>query len=748
MRPIRHALARGLSASLGVLLLAPAAFAADSGGLVSYRNDVMPLLSKAGCNAGTCHGNANGKGGFKLSLRGQDPDLDWVALTREQGGRRVNSLEATNSLILLKAATSIAHEGGQRFRSDSESYRILTRWIAAGANDDGASAPKLARLEVTPSERVLIEPRRQVKLQVRAVFSDGSKRDVSRFAVYDPANLIATVSADGLVTSQRPGETTVNVRFLEKQTPVRLAFVPKRPNFTWSNPPENNFIDHAIFAKLHTLRMNPSPVCRDELFLRRAYLDLLGLIPTASEARAFVADPAPDKRFRLVDALLERPEFVDFWTLKWADLLKLEERQLDRKGMETFYQWIHESIAANKPLDQFTRELVSARGSTYTNAPANWYRANRTPVERAENTAQLFLGARLKCAQCHNHPFERWTQDDYHNWTAVFVRVDYKIIENKRKDESDKHEFVGDQIVFLTNNITWTNPRLGKAATPRLLGGSTIADLKLPAGQDELDALAGWLTSRENPWFAKMQANRIWFHLMGRGLVDPVDDFRASNPPSHPELVEALARELTRSGFDLRHLIRVIMNSKAYQLDAEPNETNGDDEINYSHAVLRRLSAEQLLDSQSLATGAPLKMKGELAGARVSQMIEGRKFYKPLKTPEDKFLAAFGKPPRLVCSESERSNETTMSQAFQFLSGPVLNELLTREDNRLGKLAARGSGARANLDELYWATLSRSPSAAEKAALAPRIESAPEKRAAMEDIEWALLNSKEFVFRR
>ena len=746
VKPNQPILAHVLAAGLALWLPGPTAFAAEPP--VSFRTDVMPLLSKLGCNAGTCHGNANGKGGFKLSLRGQDPDLDWLAITREQSGRRVNPLEPANSLFLLKATTGLAHEGGQRLRANSDAGRTLTRWVAAGAKDDGAAARQLARLEVTPSERVLIEPKRTVQLQARAIFTDGSERDVSRLAVYDPANLLVSVSPDGLVTSQRPGETTVIVRFLEKQTPVRLAFVPKRPNFKWSNPPENNFIDRAVFAKLRTLRMNPSPLCADEIFLRRAHLDLLGLIPTGDEARVFLADAAPDKRAKLVETLLQRPEFADFWTMKWADLLRIEERQLDENGMKWFHGWIHASIATNKPLDQFARELVSARGSTYTNGAANWYRANRTPVQRAENTAQLFLGARLNCAQCHNHPFERWTQDDYHNWTAVFARVDYKILENKRKDESDKQEFKGDQIVFLTNSPAWTNPRLGKPATPRLLGGSTIADLKLPAGRDELDALADWLASRENSWFAKMQVNRIWFHLMGRGLVEPVDDFRASNPPSHPELIGELARELADHQFDLRHLIRVVINSRTYQLASEPNDTNDDDEINYSHNRLRRLSAEQLLDSQTLATGAPLQLKDQPKITRISQVIEGRKHYKPLTSAEDKFLAAFGKPPRLVCSESERSNETTMGQAFQFVSGPLLNELLTRKGNRLGRLVAGGQDERAMLTELYWATLSRAPTATELDRLAPRLKAAKGKRAELEDIEWALLNSKEFVFRR
>jgi hypothetical protein len=740
-----------LSTLLAILLLGLTGLvesAGAPGSNISFRNEVMPVLSKSGCNAGTCHGNANGKAGFKLSLRGQDPDLDWLALTRELGGRRVNPFDPAASLILLKATTTIGHEGGQRFAADSDRYDTLRRWIEAGAADDGPTAPRLTQLEVFPREQVLVEPHSEVALQVHAVFSDGTQRDVSRLAVYETANLLATVSSDGVVTSQRPGETTVLVRFLEKQVPVRLAFVPERPGFTWSYPRENNFIDREVFAKLRLLRIKPSPLCADEVYLRRAYLDLLGLIPSAAEAQSFLEDRSCDKRARLVDQLLQQPEFTDFWTLKWADLLRLEERQLDKRGMKAFYDWIHESIATNKPLDQFARELVAGRGSTYTNAPANWYRANRTPVERGENTAQLFLGARLKCAQCHNHPFERWTQEDYHNWTAVFSRVEYKILENKRTDENDKHEFVGDQIVFLTNNATWANPRTGKSATSRLLGGPNIADLKLPEGRDELDALADWLTSPKNPWFARMQANRIWFHLMGRGLVDPVDDMRASNPPSHPALLNELSLELSSHGFDLRHLIRVIMNSRTYQLDSEPNDTNADDEINYSHNILRRLSAEQLLDSQSLATSASLKLKDEPEGTRVSQTIEGRKFYKPLRSPEDKFLAAFGKPARLVCSETERSNETSMSQVFQLLSGPVLNDLLDRPGNRLCQLVASQDAPSVMASELYWATLSRPPGPEELDATISWIATSTDRCAALEDIEWALLNSKEFVFRR
>lgn len=649
-------------AALLLALFAALPAACGDGTPVSFRHDVMAWLSKAGCNAGACHGNANGKGGFKLSLRGQDPDLDWLALTREQAGRRIDPLDPANSLILLKATAAVAHQGGQRFTADSEAHAVLARWIAAGAGDDGAGAAALTRLEVAPHEQILDAPRRRTRLRATAVFADGARRDVTGLAVYEPSNLLLAVAPDGEVTSQRPGETTVLVRYLDRQEPVRLAFVPARPGWRWRPVPTNNLVDTHVFAKLRSLALTPAAPAPDDVFLRRAHLDLLGMIPTAAEARAFAADPAPDRRARLVNDLLERPEFADFWALKWADLLRIEERQLDTNGMRVFHTWIRDSLAANKPLDDFARELIAGKGSTYTNAPANWYRANRNAVARSENTAQLFLGTRMNCAQCHNHPFDRWTQDDYHDWTAVFARVEYQILENKRTDENDKLEFKGDQVVFLTNGVTWTNPRTGRAATPRFLGEA--APPATDDARDELDALAEWVTGPDNPWFARMQANRIWYHLMGRGLVDPVDDFRASNPASHPALLDALADELVSSGFDLRHVVRLVMNSRTYQLGSEPAPGTEEDELNYAWVRPRRLTAEQLLDSQALAAGAALKFRGQAEAARAAQLVEGRRHYKPLRGPEEKFMAAFGKPPRLVCSESERSNETTLPQAL------------------------------------------------------------------------------------
>jgi hypothetical protein len=710
---------------------------------VNFRTDVMAVLSKAGCNAGGCHGNATGKGGFKLSLRGQDPDLDWLALAREQGGRRVNLIEPQNSLIILKPTAGIAHEGGQRFAKDSPEYNILLRWLKDGARDTGADGPKLTKLTVTPGEGVLVEPASEVRLRAVAKFSDGTERDVSRMAVFEPNNFGAKVSIDGLVSREKFGETTVLVRFLGKQTAVPIAFVPARPGFVWNNPPVNNFVDEAIFKKLRTLRMNPSDLCDDAMFIRRASLDLLGLVPGANEVRAFVADTAPDKRAKLVDRFLERGEFADFWALKWADLLKIEARQLDQQGVRVFHDWIRDSIAKNKPMDQFARELLAARGSTFQNPPANWWRANRDPIIRAESTALVFLGTQLKCARCHNHPFERWTQDDYYNWASVFARIDYKVSGDKRDDKNDQHEFKGDQTVFITAKGSVINARTGEPATPRFLGAGAP---KIGPGQDELTALADWLP--HSPMFARMQVNRVWFHLLGRGLVDPVDDFRASNPPSHPELLEALVKDFVDHHYDLRHLIRTIMNSRAYQLRAEPNDTNADDESNYSHAIVRRLTAEQLVDSMSKVLGAPLAIEGLPTGTRLAQAPEGRKFYHPLTTQLDLFSATFGKPPRLIASECERSNDTTLPQAFQLISGPLVQGLLTRGGNVIDQLLSSGKSDREILQELFWTALSRAPGAPELEQTSAYLAKAKDRRHACEDVTWALLNSKEFVFRQ
>ncbi len=726
-RLIRHCL----------LLIALSAQAGD----VLYRRDVMAVLSKTGCNVGGCHGNGQGKGGLKISLRGQDPDLDWLALVRDQGGRRVNLLEPERSLILQKASAQLAHDGGQRFAVGSPEYEILRGWIADGATDSGSEL-RLTALDVAPLRQVVIGPEEAVQITAKATFSDGTTRDVTRLAVYEPNNQGAEVSFDGRVTREKFGETTVLVRYLGIQVPVTINFVPNRA-FTWATPAANNFVDELVFKKLERLRINPSELCGDEVFVRRTFLDLLGVVPTAEEARAFVGDSAPDKRPRLVDALLKREEFADFWALKWADLLKIEERQLDKNGVKLFHGWIRESIASNKPLDQFAAELVSARGSTYENPPANWYRANRNPVLRAENTARVFLGTQLNCAQCHNHPFERWTQDDYYDWAALFARVDYVLKDKTPADKNDKNAFKGDQRVTLKPIASVINPRSGQPAVMRFLGGGKPT---VTPRSSELASLAEWLS--HSPMFARMQVNRIWFHLLGRGLVDPVDDFRASNPPAHPELLDALTRDFVEHGYDLRHAIRTITASRIYQLDAKPNATNGDDETLFSRAIVRRLGAEQILDSMSRALSAPLSIDNFPAGTRLAQMPEGRKHFQPLTTDVDRFSATFGKPPRLVTSECERSDEVALPQVFQLTSGPLIQRALSRPDNLIGRLLKEGKADGEIVDSLSWSLLARAPGAAEREKFYGHLGPAADKRLAAEDIAWALLNSKEFLFRR
>lgn len=733
---------------LGIMLglcMSGAASAVEPSAEVSFRNDAMAIFAKAGCNAGACHGNKNGKGGFKLSLRGQDPDLDFDALTRDQFARRTNPFDPDHSLLLLKATAQLPHEGGMRFKVDSPEYRMLRSWIERGMPRDDAKMPTLKKLEVSPAEQVLIEPADRVQIKATAVFSDGSRRDVSSMAVYEQSTDLAKISAGGLVQRVRMGEMAVIARYLQIQQPVRLTFVPARPGFQWKPVPTNNYIDEQIDAKLKVLRMNPSGDCEDGVFVRRAYLDLLGILPTPDEAKAFVTDTAADKRSRLVDRLLGRPEYADFWALKWSDILRNEERTIDRKGVQGFHRWIRQSVAENKPLDQFVRELLSARGSTYSNPPANYYRANRDAVTRGEATAQLFLGVRLQCAQCHNHPFDRWTQDDYYGWADVFARVDYKILQNRRTDTNDKHEFIGEQIVFESNKGDVKDPRDDREVRPLLL--STAAPLAKE--KDRLDTLAEWVTSPKNPFFARAQANRIWFHLMGRGLVDPIDDFRPTNPASHPQLLDALAKDFVAHGYDVRYMIRLIMNSRAYGLSSVPNETNADDEMNYARVIPRRLTAEQLLDAQHEVAGVPAEFTGYPVGIRATQIPGVKVTHKrePI-SQADQFLVTFGKPPRQLVCECERSNETTLGQTFQFISGPEISRILTDPENRLAKLIKDGKSDAQVIDELYWTALTRPPSEDESKAMVQYVKKSSDRRKGLEDVTWALFNAKEFVLRR
>lgn len=744
----RRVFLAGVSLCALLTFRAPIATADDvPGPSVSFQTDVMAVLSKAGCNMGVCHGNKNGKGGFKLSLRGEDPRWDFSVLSHDQTGRRINLLQPEQSLILLKATMQVPHEGGRRFSVRSPEYAILRRWIGSGAAADSSGVPVLRELTVEPRDLVLVEPAESAQLSVQATFSDGSRRDVTGMAVYDLSNQLAEVGHDGLVVRRGTGSTTVIVRYLGKQSPVRLAFVPARPDFVWQGPAPANYIDEFVFARLKELRINPSPVSSDGVFVRRAYLDLLGILPSADEARAFVADLRSDKRARLIDELLERPEFADFWALKWSDLLRNEEKTLDRKGVRNFQAWIRGSIQHDKPIDQFARELVAARGSTYRDPAANYYRAMRDPIMRAESTAQVFLGVRLACSKCHNHPFDHWTQDDYYGWANLFARVDYKILENHRRDMNDSHEFDGEQVVFMARKGDVNDPRTGRPLPPRFLEAGAAS---VPSESDRLLALADWIASPKNTLFVETQANRIWYHLLGRGIVDPIDDFRATNPPGNPPLLEALSADFVKHNFSTKHLVRTIMNSRVYQLSAETNESNRDDDLNFSHAATARLSAEQLADALAQVAGAPLAFNGYPQGTRAGELagVAAIRDRDSRPTAADLFLRLFGKPPRLQACECERTSEPTLSQTFQLVSGPLVSELLSRGDNRLGKLLDGGLATPSIVDELFWTALSRPARDDELAGAVKYVDAPGSRRAHLEDLLWGLVNSNEFLLRR
>lgn len=716
---------------------------------VSFDRDVMSVLSKAGCNQGTCHGNQNGKGGFKLSLRGQDPAFDFESLTRGSSSRRVNLSEPSRSLILLKSTMEIPHQGGKRFDSDFPEFQILQQWIMAGTPRQ-SKLPRVKELIVEPTDVVAISPLDQVTLKVTAVFDDAqnSRRDVTRLTVFETSEPIVDVSAAGQIQRRDYGQTVVIARYLDQQVPVRVAFIPPRDGFERQAPPAANAIDTVVFKRLEQLRMNPSPVCDDVTFLRRTFLDLTGRLPSPQAAREFLSDDLPSdsaaKRTKLVQQLLDSQEHADFWSQKWCDLLRNEETTLDRKGVQNLHAWIRREIQDDMPFDQFARELVAGRGSTYTNPPANYYRALRTADMRSESTAQLFLGIRVQCAKCHNHPFAEWTQDDYYGWTNLFARVDYMILENDRKDQNDKHEFDGEQIVITKSDGEVKHPS-GRVIKPRFLDAKRS---EAHSNRDRLVSLGAWLTSPENERFAQNQVNRVWHQLLGRGIVDPIDDFRATNPPSHPELLDFLTREFVEHNFSTKYLIRLIMASATYQLSAEPNSTNGDDELNFSHARIKRLSAEQLTDAISDVTGVPVVFNGYPLGLKATQIPGVRAIRRSTPSSGDQFLSVFGKPPRLTTCECERGGETTLSQAFQLISGPLMNELLAEPQNDLQRLLSQPNDTQAAIVELYFKTLSRSPSPSELDHAIRLLSQSKDQRRTLEDVAWALMNSNEFLFRQ
>lgn len=696
---------------------------------VSFRNEILPLLTKSGCNSGKCHGSPSGKAGFALSLRGFDAAGDFLKLTREAGGRRANSLFPRESLLLLKATAQLPHGGGRRFGIDHPQAQTLTEWIAGGM-PQGAADPSPIGLEVFPADRWLETGVAVQQLRVLARFADGSSRDVTHLASFSVSDEeVAEVSSAGLVRKLAQGETTVAAAFGPLYATSHVVFLPAAEGFAWPNPPANGEIDRLVFDRLRRLRIAPADLADDATFLRRAYLDVCGILPTPDEVRRFLGDGRPDKRALLIDQLLSRPEFADFWAMKWSDRLGCNQRFVGKAGALKYHAWIRHQIAANVPEDRFARELLTASGGNYSHPPAGFYRLPRTAEDRAEHIAQVFLGVRMGCARCHNHPGERWTQDDYYGLAACFARIKY------RNGPFFNHIYDKEETIVPTRSGEVVHARTHVVVPPKPLGAAALEE---PATVDRRGAFAAWLTAPDNPFFARAAVNRVWAHLFGRGIVDPVDDFRGSNPPSHPELLDWLAADFAAHGFDRQRLIRQIMLSRTYQHASIATPTSERDAKYFSHAHVRLLGAEQLLDAISAATGVPEKFAGFPLGLRSAELPDGEY--------QHHFLASFGRPARALACACERDGDSNVSQALELIGGRVLQSKLRAPEGRLSRLLSSGKSDAEIVTECFLATISRPPSPAELAEFSDCLAKAADRRTAAEDLLWGLVNHPEFVF--
>ena len=693
---------------------------------VSFLYGVQAALTKQGCNQGACHGSPSGKGGFRLSLRAYDPVLDMETLVREAYNRRIDSIDPAASLLLRKPLMEVAHGGGRRIKKNDFSYDLLRDWIAQGAKLDAEATAKCVKIEVYPKNREFLRPAHVQQLLVLGHFSDGTVRDITKLADYLSSDeAVATVDSDGFVLSRERGETTVLVRYLDMMETTALTFLSDVPGFKWNKPAESNFVDKLVFEKLHRLQIAPSELCADDEFVRRVHLDVLGRLPTIAETQTFLSDSAPDKRAKLVDSLLASDEFPAFWAMKWADLLRVRKTKVSEPGVHKFHRWIEQAVRDNMPYDQFAKQLVTASGSTLVNPAANFYRTSADVNDCTETASQLFLGVRIQCAKCHNHPFERWTQDNYYGIGAFFNRV--QTTGGGNADE---------KIIRVVRAGEVVQPRTGKQRKPWL---PLAGDADVPATDDRRLLFADWLTQSDNPFFAKVEVNRMWGNLFGRGIVEPVDDFRESNPPSNAELLDALAQEFVASGFDRRRMLRLMLNSHAYQLSSRTNEFNVQDEKYFSHARTRMLSAEQLLDAICQVTLVPEKFAGLPLGTRATAL--------PSPDVNNGFLKVFGQPARETACACERSNDSNLSQALQMINGPVIHAKLRDEHNRLRQLATAGKSDAEIVDELYLAALCRRPTAQERAAAVRHITTTADDRLrGLEDVCWAVLNANEFLF--
>jgi hypothetical protein len=669
----------------------------------SFLNEVVPLLTRAGCNQGACHGKGAGQNGFKLSLRGYAPEQDYRWLTREFDGRRLDPTRPEESLLLRKATAQTPHEGGKLFAAGSREYQLLLSWIRAGFPGPDRSDPKVSKLVLTPDAQVL-KPGGQVQLKAVATFADGSTRDVTWLTRFDSNDAaFVDVKPTGEAKALRNGATAVRAMFQTEVAVATFAMPFDRPVDAVRYTARNNFVDDHVFARLKELRIEPSDRCTDREFIRRVFLDACGILPTPEEVQAFAADGDPKKREKLVDALIERPEFVDLWAMKWGEMLRVRSNNQtpaygrDSKAMFSYAAWIKEQVAKNRPINEMVAELLVGTGSNFKSPPANLYTAGErlTPEKTAEDIAQVFLGTRIQCSQCHNHPFDRWTLDDYYGFAAFFAGV------NLKRGGEGREVVVGNN----NNANTVAHPVDGRRMKPKFLGG----DAPEVDGQDPRKALAKWVTAPENTAFRETMANVIWAHFFGRGITDPVDDVRISNPPSNKELLETLGKKLADYGFDRKMLVRDICLSRTYQLSASTNPTNELDEAYFSHAYVRRLRAEVLLDTITRVTQTEDRFAQSPAGTRAVQIHTGE--------VTNYFLTTFGRAPRETPCSCEVNRQATLSQALHLVNGDTISQKIA-QGKLLPALLAEKKTPEAVIEELYVRTLGRKPTADETAKLA------------------------------
>ncbi|VTT97176.1 Uncharacterized protein OS=Singulisphaera acidiphila (strain ATCC BAA-1392 / DSM 18658 / VKM B-2454 / MOB10) GN=Sinac_2821 PE=4 SV=1: Big_2: PSCyt2: PSD1 [Gemmataceae bacterium] len=718
--------------SLLCILTATPVRAADP--VPTFERDIQPILTRYGCNSGPCHGKARGQNGFQLSLLAFDHDFDFNAIATEARGRRIFPANPPFSLLLRKASGAVPHGGGKKLPEGSAAYRTLEAWVAAGCPRTPADAAKLVKVTVSPDSK-LMAFNATLQLAVTAHYTDGSTRDVTALSQFSSSEAVyAAVDANGLVKAGPiPGEATVMARFAEKFA-VCQVLVPLPtpvPAAVYEKLPRNNFIDGHVWAKLQKLNLTPSDPASDATFHRRAFLDVIGRLPTPDETRTFLAQNDPKKREKLIDALLQRPEYADFWANKWTDLLRPNAYHVGIKATYNLDQWLRQSFRKNQPYDQFVRELIAAKGSTFKNGAVVMYRDRRDPAELTTLVSQLFLGVRLDCAKCHHHPFEVWGQDEFYSFAAFFGRIG-------RKGTGISAPISGSEetVYGAATGAGVKHPLTGKVMTPTPLLGTP---LDIPPDRDPRDILADWVTAPENPYFAKVIVNRVWADLMGRGIVDPVDDLRATNPASNPALLDALAADFRKNKCDLKALIKTITASHAYGLSTTPNDRNAADLRNYSRHYRQRLRAEVLLDMVSDVTGVPEKFEAMPPGSRAMEVWTAR--------AQSVFLDSFGRPDPNADPPCERTTDTTVVQALHLMNSPNLYRKVTDDAGRCASLAKSAKTPTEIVDELYLLAYCRYPTDKERAAAVKRFEKpSASRRSAAEDLLWAMINTPEFVF--